>query len=442
MTGKDLRTTLETILPEQALQAAIREAGFQERERKRDAVRFVRAMILSASGPYGGRQADVARMYFESGGRPVVRASFYDWFGMELEGTLKRLADNAMGQAAALPRDLPGILGTVKDWRIVDSTTIKLNNALLEEYPGAGAYAAVKVHKTVSVGCGTTIAYHLSAAREHDSKHLEIDESWRGMGLLVDLGYASIQRLMDCNINGVSVVIRLKENWKPKVNRITRGDIRKTFLAGTDLDGLLKSKVLVLSGKAIDAEVTLGSGEKTISLRLVGVQTPTGAYNFYLTNLPARTGPRQVADLYRVRWEIESDNKLDKSCHRLAEIDARRPEAVRALIHASIIASVIVCTLAHKHQLEEIKKTRRVERITAPLHPQMMARMIGHAALSIAAAMELEGPQATTEWDRLASLFTHMGRDPNWRSRPSILDQLRGWKINPGRPKKAKLASG
>jgi putative transposase len=28
---------------------------------------------------------------------------------------------------------------------------------------------------------------------------------------------------------------------------------------------------------------------------------------------------------------------------------------------------------------------------------------------------------------RLAELLTHSGRDPNWRRRPSVLDQLRGW---------------
>ena len=443
MTGDDLRTTMETILPEKAFLNAIEAAGFQQRERKLDAVKFLRAMVLSASGPYGGRQADVARMYFEAGGESVVRASFYDWFGVKLESALKRLSDEAMRQAAALPRYLPGILGTVKDWRIVDSTTIKLDDALVEEYPGAGDYAAVKVHKTMSVGCGTTIAYHLSPAREHDSKHLNIDESWRNLGVLIDLGYASIERLRDCNTHDVSVVIRLKENWKPKVKRITRGDVRKTLLPGTDFDALLEDDVLVLSGKAIDAKVTLGSGKNTVELRLVGVLTPEDKYNFYLTNLPGSIGPRQIADLYRVRWEIESDNKLDKSCHRLAEIDARKPEAVRALIHASLIASIIVCTLAHKHQLAETKpKARGAERTTPPLHPQMMGRMLGHAALSIAAVMELEGAQATTEWNRLAALLVHMGRDPNWRNRPSILDQLRGWKVRPRTPKKARLASG
>lgn len=49
MTGDDLRTTMETILPEKAFINAIVAAGFQQRERKLDALKFLRAMILSAS---------------------------------------------------------------------------------------------------------------------------------------------------------------------------------------------------------------------------------------------------------------------------------------------------------------------------------------------------------------------------------------------------------
>ena len=51
------------------------------------------------------------------------------------------------------------------DWRIVDSETVVLNKRLLPEYPSTGDYAALKVHKTLSVGTGTTVAYHLSPAR-------------------------------------------------------------------------------------------------------------------------------------------------------------------------------------------------------------------------------------------------------------------------------------
>jgi hypothetical protein len=57
----------------------------------------------------------------------------------------------------------------------------------MEEFPGTGGYAAIKVHKVLSVGCGAPVQYHFSPARAHDSRHLPINASWRGYGLLADL---------------------------------------------------------------------------------------------------------------------------------------------------------------------------------------------------------------------------------------------------------------
>jgi len=50
---------------------------------------------------------------------------------------------------------------------------------------------------------------------------------------------------------------------------------------------------------------------------------------------------------------------------------------------------------------------------------------------SIAQAFELQETEATQRWNKIAELLTHGGRDPNWRRRPSVLDQLRGWKRQP-----------
>lgn len=418
---------METVLPESVLRRAVDAAGFEQRERKRDALKFLRAMLASASSPAGGRQADIMRTYFENGAPRVARGSFYDWFGPALEEVMKELSKTALAYAASQPKDLPGALGCVEDWLIVDSTTVKLHDRLKDVYPGAGDYAALKLHKTLSVGHGTVIAYHLSPAREHDSPHLVLDESWRGKGLLVDLGYASLRRLRDCRRFGVTVVMRLKENWKPKVERIVRGDVSRTFLPGTDLDVVLTDEVLTL-GNAIDADVTVGP--ERIPMRLCGVHVPGRGYCFYLTNLPRSLGPRQVADIYRVRWEIELNNKLDKSSHRLDEIDARTPAAVHALIHATIIASVLVGIIVHRHNLA-IAQTSSTTRTQPPLHHGLVARMLATCAFRIAETLELHGPEADAAWEHLAAVIVHAGKDPNWRRKPSILDQFRGWKILP-----------
>ena len=74
-----------------------------------------------------------------------------------------------------------------------------------------------------------------------------------------------------------------------------------------------------------------------------------------------------------------------------------------------------------------------------PLHAGLVARMLATSALRIAETFEREGDDATNDWNKLADLIVHMGEDPNWRRRPSVLDQLRGWRAAP--TTKRKLSS-
>ncbi len=175
MTGSDLKEFMELALPESVLRKMIDATGFEQRERRRDALMFLRAMIVSAASPAGGRQADVMRTYFQNGAPRVARGSFYDWFGPPLEKVMKELVDITLEYVKKQPLDLPGILGGVRDWLIVDSTTVRLDDKLKSVYPGTGDYAALKVHKTLSVGRGTVVSYHFSPAKEHDSPHLTLD---------------------------------------------------------------------------------------------------------------------------------------------------------------------------------------------------------------------------------------------------------------------------
>ena len=333
-----VREVFESVLPDDAIDAIVQASGMQRRERKLDARRFVRAAIIAAASSRGGRQSAILEMYFRSGAPRVVRGAGYSWFTSAFEQSMAAVSSRAMSYARLQPLDLPGWIGRpVRDWHAYDSMTVKLDKALMSEFPGAGDYAALKIHKRFSIGLGTTVDYHLSPAREHDAPHLVLDESWRGLGLLVDLGYASRALLRDAERFGVKYVIRLKENWKPKVQSIRAGDVQKTFLPGADFDALLDDEVLALTGTSIDATVRIGSGSDVANARLVGIRHD-GVYRYYLTNLDESITPEQVATLYRVRWEIEIDNKLNKSNFQLDEIAARSAHAVRALVHATIAA--------------------------------------------------------------------------------------------------------
>jgi Transposase DDE domain len=218
MTGDEVRQVFEAMLPQEEIERLCQRFGVIERQRKLNLGMFVRAMMISAGTPGGAYQADVLRSYLEFEVPHVARSAFYRWFDEPLEQCMEALAQRALAYARAQQVDLSGPLCGVQDWSIVDSTTVTVRDALREEFPGTGDYAAIKVHKVLSVGCGAPVQYHFSPAREHDSRHLTIDESWRGCGLLVDLGYASLARLRACEAHGVHFVIRLKDNWKPKVD--------------------------------------------------------------------------------------------------------------------------------------------------------------------------------------------------------------------------------
>jgi len=427
MTGEDVRQVFEAILPHEAIEDLCVQFGVIERQRKLDLGTLVRAMVISAGTPGGAYQADVLRSYLESEGPRVTRSAFYRWFDAPLARFMAALADRALAYARAQQVDLVGILGEVKDGYIVDSTTMTVRDALRDEFPGTGEYAAVKVHKVLSVGCGAPVRDHFSPAREHDRRQRQIDESWRGCGVLADLASASLARLRACHEPHVRCVLRLNENWKPRVDPSARGHITHEFFPGTDLDALLKDPILALDGRTIDADVRVGSPKHPLHLRLVGVHTPKG-YGFFLTNLPPRIGPRQVADLYRVRWAVARSIKVDKSVHRLDQIDAERPCSLKTLLHASLIASMIAALLAHRHHMKTRPPQTGMSRTEPPVHARRLALQLAVSCQSIAEALALKGAVAKQRWQQIADRLTQTGRDPNWRRRPSVLDQLRGWK--------------
>jgi len=134
---------------------------------------------------------------------------------------------------------------------------------------------------------------------------------------------------------------------------------------------------------------------------------------------------------------VERSIRLDTSVHRLDALDAERPCSLKTLLHAALIASTIAALLAHTHHVHTRPPPLGTPRREAPLHPRRLALQLAVSGQSIAQAFELQGVEATRRWNHMAELLTHSGRDPNWRRRPSVWDQLRGWKRQPVVHKKA-----
>jgi hypothetical protein len=133
-----------------------------------------------------------------------------------------------------------------------------------------------------------------------------------------------------------------------------------------------------------------------------------------------------VVDVYRRRWSVELNIKVDKLGHRLDAIDAERPCSLTTLLHAWRIACILAALRAHTHDLKTRPTEMGAPRTEVTLHTMLLALQLAVPCPSIAQVFDLRGTAAKRRWDKITELFTHAGTDPDWRRRPAILDQLRG----------------
>ena len=66
LSGDDLQRVFTVALPDDVITKLAKATGLQQRERKLEVVRFIRSMVIAAATGYGGRQADILRLYVEN----------------------------------------------------------------------------------------------------------------------------------------------------------------------------------------------------------------------------------------------------------------------------------------------------------------------------------------------------------------------------------------
>ena len=213
MDATTLRKAVETFFPEETIKEAKSRLGVQMRDRKRDLSCLLAALVMTAGSDDSGRQADVFTRYLEEAEKKVVRGAFYDWFNDPLAALMRELLTHAMETVWEQPPRLTGRLGKVgvKDWILVDSETVTLHDKLADIYPATSTAAGLKVHKYFSLGRNNVVDIEITPARDHDAPVLRLDERWRGMGLIVDLGYVSLDLIRECQRLDILLVIRLKK---------------------------------------------------------------------------------------------------------------------------------------------------------------------------------------------------------------------------------------
>ena len=188
-----------------------------------------------------------------------------------------------------------------KDWEkllyMMDSTTITLFDNILKgagRHPKSGKKkGGMKVHTVMKYNAGVPMVVQPTSAAKHDHYLLKEVHLPKDSTLAMDRGYVDIEQLQRLTEEGVCYVTKMKKNLKYEVLE---------SVTHVNAEGLVTH---------INQKVLFTRGELTHEARRVEIFYGTKRPVVLLTNNFDFT-VEDIAEIYRLRWAIESLYKQPK----------------------------------------------------------------------------------------------------------------------------------
>lgn len=344
-----LLASLRSFLDPDQLQALAVDLGCAERNRKHHVGLMVNALVLSAlqQGPdTQGRWLDAQALYDRMGGTSTGSSSF----GQRVR-RLEPLFRVVLGRRVrALGRDKPvlqGRLDALADVLIPDGCAFKIAACHAGIWPGTSMPAEFKLHAVYSVGANGPADLSTSAGSVHDNDGFDPAAWVPGALYIWDLGYQDTDRFVAAVRAGAVPLQRLKDKHNPIVRAWYdedggRHELRRDDGRPMRLQEACEFSSLPAEGALdLDVEIVDASGRRVIA-RAVCVPFQ-GEDRWYLTTLPRDRFTRfDVAEIYRLRWEVELFFRTLRGAVRFDEVTRlRNPEAMKVALLASMVAATI-----------------------------------------------------------------------------------------------------
>ena len=243
-------------------------------------------------------------------------------------------------------------LKSFDDVLIQDGTSFAVHDALKETFGGRFTKirpAAVELHTLMSLRHDQVCQVALAPDKQGERDFLPAPEELRGKLLLADRGYQDLHYWEQVQAAGGYFLMRAKCDLNPRIVRVC-GSSRalRRRVEGRRLQDVLKQ--LPRRRLDLDVEWDRPRGGR-LRLRMVLVWTPREEFTILVTNVPRTVlTAKEVAQLYRLRWQIELVFKEWKSHANLHEFASAKPGLVAGLIWASLCAAALKRTLAHVSQ--------------------------------------------------------------------------------------------
>jgi putative transposase len=382
---------LKALLPSAEIDALGRSVSFIRRLREIRAGGFVWSVVLSRF--CAGRPAfeQARRCYEQVIGVWVWPRPFQMRFKARSAVALfERVFEMAVRYWRTSRRVNHPLAKCFADVVLIDSTDIQLFDALRPIFKGAGAsVASLKVLLTVSAFGLVPLAATLFSGNRNDQQLFpSLSLFRRGSLLLFDKGFVQYERLRTIERAGLYFLCPMRLNGNPRIVGVRNAPRQIRLALARNPDGLRLRDVLEVGARihgSWDIDIVLKSGDRPNEsrCRLVLVPGRKNVVRPYLTNLAARDwSPAAIAELYRVRWQIELVFKELKQHLNLESVNSRDEHAVQVLTWASLIALLVSRTLANCVSPFSLSIGLR-----SPIRPSLVSRALRGAIRILAKAL-------------------------------------------------------
>lgn len=308
------------------------------------------ALVLSSfmgQSDTEGRWLDASAVYRELGGPETGTTSFRNMvrkllpvMQTMLRRRMKQLADEAK------TTELRGRLKAFRDVLVPDGCAFKLASVMSGISPGTGQPAELKLHTVYSVKAGTALEVTPTAGSVHDSDGFQ--PTWVSGALYIwDLGYQSVERFVAGALAGAHILQRLKDKHNPEIVASYGATGARRAIVDADGETVRLEEALAVGlvhhREQLDLDVKLVDKKKRVVVARVVCVPTDGEDRYYLTTLPRSTfTPCDVAELYRVRWEVELFFRNWKGAVRMDHVHRlRNPASLAVAVTASMLAALL-----------------------------------------------------------------------------------------------------
>lgn len=351
-----LAAALASLIGAEELERAARASGFVVRQRKVQVVPLFWTLVLGMQAMRLSSLSGLQRLYQELTETVLASASFQERFTGPMVVWLRTVFELAAGRLGDERPCLKGPLATFTEVTLIDSTVLRLHDALAAKFPGNRTNhspAAAKVNVRYDLRGGRIASAMVTPETRSETRFLDPSAACRGQLLMFDLGYFKLQHFLRIHRNGGFFLTRLKEGSGAVVTAV------HSVCRGNRLDPVgqkVKDLLPRLQREHIDAEVAYQVHKRgmrgrpakdrkphDLRLRFVAVRNPkTGKYHTYLTNIPPGIATAHaIAEMYRLRWHVELLFAQLKSGAGLDAWPARKEPLALAGIYAAMLAVLV-----------------------------------------------------------------------------------------------------